>query len=456
MDSSLLTQLRHDGHAAVGEQLPKAALDATAGAEPAARGARVRQIGRRRSAGSARPLRALLYSHDTFGLGHLRRNIAIAEHLLQRDPRFEVRLLSGSPVVTSWPLPERLELSVMPPVVKVGAEQYVARNGAVSLAEIRRQREAVIVRTIRDFQPDVFLVDHAPVGMKGELLTPLSLLRADFPGTKSILGLRDILDEGPTVRALWHDQGTYEVIRWAYDRIFVYGSQWLFDVCKEYGLPADVSAKLFYCGHVARATGSHAQPRVSHRGDGKTVLVTVGGGGDGFPLVDAYLRALDCLAVSPAHSIIVSGPLMPAEQHLNLETRAATHPSVQVLRSTTEMSSLIAQADVVVTMAGYNSSVEILAARKPAILFPRPAPRAEQRIRAEMFANMGLAWAVPPDDNAAGTLARCLDQALSGARPARLDDSLVDLEGARRVGDIIDAQLRVETHAGADPSRISL
>ena len=70
-----------------------------------------------------RPARALLYSHDTFGLGHLRRNLAIAEHLLQRHSRFEVMLLSGSPVVESWPLPEHLQLSVMPPVVKVGAEQ---------------------------------------------------------------------------------------------------------------------------------------------------------------------------------------------------------------------------------------------------------------------------------------------------------------------------------------------
>src|SRR5262249_346201 len=187
--------------------------------------------------------RALLFSHDTFGLGHLRRNLAIAEHLLARRPKFEVMLLSGSPVAGSWPMPPDLRLRLMPAVVKIGAEAYAALNGSSSFAEVKAQREATILETILDFRPDGFLVDHAPAGMKGEVLGALAFLRAEMPETRAVLGLRDILDDGATIRPLWQADGIYDLISDSYDRILVYGSPSLFDVVSEYRLPDKISSK---------------------------------------------------------------------------------------------------------------------------------------------------------------------------------------------------------------------
>jgi predicted glycosyltransferase len=404
-------------------------------------------IGIGRSGGEP-PVRTLLYSHDTFGLGHLSRNLAIAEHLLQRPRRFEVMLLSGSPVADSWPLPRDLQLSAMPPVVKVGAEEYAARNGAVSFDEVKGQREAIIIETIRDYRPDVLVVDHAPAGMKGELLGALALLCDEMPTTKKILGLRDILDDGRTVRSLWQEQGIYDLIRHSYDQILVYGSPSLFDVVKEYDLSDEIADKLRYCGHVARC-----RPMATNNGTSnteatvKTVLVTVGGGGDGYPIIDAYLRCLDRLAVAPEQSIIVTGPLMTADQQRKLEAEATRRDNVRITRSTTDMSTLLSEADLIVSMAGYNSTVEVLAAQKPAILVPRAAPRMEQRLRAELLAELGLVWVVRPDEDAAARLAEFLNLALSGARPSGLGLSPVDLGGARRVGDAVEALLEAESSA---------
>src|SRR5262249_14233003 len=153
-------------------------------------------------------------------------------------------------------------------------------------------------------------------------------------------------------------------------------------------------------GHVARVQPQRvANDFPSRPARAKTVLVTVGGGGDGYPLIDAYLQALAHLDQMPAHSIIVSGPLMPENQQHMLEIAAARRQGVVFTRSTTDMSSLLAQADLIVTMAGYNSTVEILAAQKPAILVPRAAPRAEQRLRATLLEKMGMVWAVRPEDD---------------------------------------------------------
>ena len=424
------------------EELTQAGRDILADAESKSRPF----IGNIESVGVAKVgqgtrVRALLYSHDTFGLGHLRRNLAIADHLLERNPRFQVMLLSGSPVADSWPLPPNLLLSLMPPVAKVGAEDYVSHDGKVSFAEVKRQREAVIIETIRAFQPDVFLVDHAPAGMKGELLGALAYLRASMPQTLTVLGLRDILDEGSVVRSLWREQDTYGLIERHYEQVLVYGAPALFDVVEEYELPPAIADKLSYCGHVARPRPTVARTESESTSNGKRVLVTVGGGGDGFPAIQTYLSALQRLNIRPEQSILVTGPLMPEDQQQYLEKVASQHADVRLMRSSTEMTRLLAEADLVVSMAGYNSTVEVLAAQKPAILMPRAAPRAEQRLRAELLAKMGLAWVVRPEQGAVEQLAGLLELALSGARPHGLGCGLLDLGGARRVGDVLERLL---------------
>lgn len=386
--------------------------------------------------------RVLMYSHDTFGLGHLRRNLAIAGHLLERNPHFQVMLLSGSPVAASWPMPSRLRLSLMPPVVKTGAEEYASHDGTASFADVKRRREAVILGTIKAFKPDIFLVDHAPAGMKGELVEALAYLRADMPDTVTMLGLRDILDEGTVVRALWQTQDTYGLIERSYDHVLVYGDPALFDVAEHYGLPRSITEKLTYCGHVARPRPTAAHTKTQAPGAGRHVLVTVGGGGDGFPLIHTYLSALDHLKVQPEQSVVVTGPLMSADQQQQVEALAAGRPEVRLMRSSTEMTSLLAAADVVVSMAGYNSSVELLAAQKPAILIPRAAPRAEQRLRAELLAKMGLVWMVRPGADAVTQLAELLAMAMAGARPHGLGRGLLDLGGARRAGDVMERLLQ--------------
>jgi predicted glycosyltransferase len=173
------------------------------------------------------------------------------------------------------------------------------------------------------------------------------------------------------------------------------------------------------------------------------VLVTVGGGGDGYNVIDAYLQALEMTSPPAWRTVIVSGPLMPASQQQALENRVAGRGDVEISRVTTKMSTLMAHAELIVTMAGYNSSVEVLSAKKPAILIPRAAPRAEQRLRAAMLSEIGVAWSVSsPGD--ISDLARLLRLAQSGAKPPALGSELINLDGAQRAGDNLDALVSID------------
>src|SRR5487761_2217246 len=133
-------------------------------------------------------IKVCLYSHDTFGLGHLRRNLAIADQLLRSDGRFTVWLLTGSPVIRQWKLPLGLRVQPLPPVVKTGAERYASRQSGQVFGLTKGYREALIMRLVESVRPDVFLVDHAPAGMNGELLSTLALIHNELPETRTVLG----------------------------------------------------------------------------------------------------------------------------------------------------------------------------------------------------------------------------------------------------------------------------
>ena len=384
--------------------------------------------------------RVLLYSHDTFGLGHLRRNLAIATHLLRRSRPFSALLLTGSPVVASWPMPAGLHVQALPPVVKTGAEEYASADKSYSFATVKARREAVILESIIRYRPHVFLVDHAPAGMKGELLEALAFIREKMPATRTVLGLRDIIDSPEAVVSLWREQNIYDLLQAAYDYVLVYGSRHLFDSVCEYHFPPVVAAKTRYCGYIARndrdvPAAGHVPPAASGR---PVILATVGGGGDGYPLLSAYLRALDSISHDATQSIIVTGPLMAIEKRRALELAAAQRPDVRIISVTTELQELIRRVNLVVAMAGYNTTVEILVAKKWAILVPRAAPRMEQRLRAELLSNMGLASVVRPEEDMVARLAELIQAALAGARPPRDDSNAVDLGGVRRVGDLLE------------------
>ena len=397
--------------------------------------------------GSPDPVKVVLYSHDTFGLGHLRRNLAIAARLLNGNGRFSVRLLTGSPVIRQWHLPPGLQVQPLPPVVKTGAEQYAAHDRSQLFGMVKGYREALILKTILRHRPDVFLVDHAPAGMNGELLSTLALIRQELPDTRAILGLRDILDKPSIVQDIWRDQGIHALIEQAYDDVFVYGSKALFDVVEGYGMSPALAARVRYCGHVVAAPAAQGRParpepgrvcwdpqRTQHR---PIVLVSAGGGGDGFFLMDAYLQALQQVPVGTVHSVIVAGPMMPAEESAVLRRRAAARADVEWVDYTTDLVPSLRAADLVVAMAGYNTTAEILALRKRAILVPRAAPRAEQRMRASLLAGLGLVWSVEPGADLVPRLAVLVPAVLRAPLAAESMWAAVDLDGAARVAEYL-------------------
>ena len=326
--------------------------------------------------------------------------------------------------------------------VKTGAERHAPRGQGQSFGLVKGYREATILSLVLRLRPDIFLVDHAPAGMNGELLPALAMMCRDMPETCVILGLRDILDDPETVRKTWAAQEIHPLLEQAYDEVLVYGSQPLFDVVDAYGIADPVASRVRYCGHVVaadllkpHAVGADEPPcwDVAQAAGRQVVLVTAGGGGDGFAMMDAYLRGLDRDVSDSRYSVVVTGPLMSEEQRACLTEAAAGRADVELVDYTTDPLPSLRAADLVIAMAGYNTSAEIIAARKRAILVPRPAPRAEQRLRAALLARLGVVTAVEQGPDLAVDLARLVPQVLAADPPTDAAWAQLDLNGAAHV-----------------------
>ena len=333
--------------------------------------------------------RILIYSHDTFGLGHLRRCRAIAHALVERYKQLSVLILSGSPIIGSFDFRTRVDFVRVPGVIKLRNGEYTPLNLHLDIGETLSMRASIIQHTAEMFDPDVFIVDKEPVGLRGEVLETLKSMKRR--GTRLVLGLRDVMDESRLLEPEWQRKKALPALRDLYDEIWVYGLPQICDPLEGIAMPLRVRHKMVYTGYLHREVPKDgAPPRLPEITRRPYLLVTTGGGGDGESLVDWVLRAYEHDPLLPYPALLVLGPFMQAERQAEFMDRAARLKRVDAITFHGQLEALVARAAGVVAMGGYNTFCEVLSLDKRALIVPRTAPRLEQHIRASRAAELGL------------------------------------------------------------------
>ncbi len=332
--------------------------------------------------------RVLIYSHDTFGLGHLRRCRAIAHSLVDRFKGLSVLILSGSPIIGSFDYRARVDFVRIPGVIKLHNGEYISLGLHIDVEETLAMRTAIIRQVAETFAPNIFLVDKEPLGLIGEVRDTLTMLKAR--GTTLALGLRDVLDEPTLLTREWERKRVLPVLRDVYDEIWVYGLKEIWDPLAGISAPRSVRRKMIYTGYLPRALPQDPTFRSPVEFEEPYILVTPGGGGDGVEMVDWVLRAYESGADLPHGALIVLGPFMVQAAQQEFQDRAARLGRVQVITFDSHIELLMDRSVGVVSMGGYNTFCEILSLDKRAIIVPRTEPRQEQLIRAQRAEALGL------------------------------------------------------------------
>lgn len=341
--------------------------------------------------------RVLIYSHDTFGLGHLRRCRAIAHELVARFKGISVLILSGSPVIASFEFRARVDYLRIPGVIKLKDGSYTSLRSHIDLNQTMTMRESLIQQTAKTFAPDLFLVDKEPLGLEGEVGATLKMLRQR--GTRTVLGLRDVLDDPTALRAEWRRKSALPAVENLYDEIWIYGTEKFYHPLQGLPLTPRTARKTTFTGYLKRPPLQDPLPDHIKR---PYILISPGGGKDGVEMVDLTLRALQTAkktATSPAPAaVFVLGPFMDKTKRAHFKQRAANQPDITVLDYHPRLESLIENSQGIIAMGGYNTFCEILSFDKPAIILPRHQPRAEQLIRARRATDLNLLTMLEPRD----------------------------------------------------------
>jgi predicted glycosyltransferase len=369
-------------------------------------------------------IRIVLYSHDSLGLGHVRRNLALAHALSNRLPglaRREVTgvLVSGTVLAPGFELPPGWDWVILPGVEK-SRSGYRPRNLDVPMPDLVSLRASLRESVLGSFRPDLVVVDRHATGIHHELEVALRRARAGGP-VRVVLGLREVLDSPDAAIAEWDREGGAGLVESLVDAIWVYGDPAIHDPVAAGEIPLSFRKLIHYTGYLAAGrppgSGKLCMPR-------PYVMTTVGGGADGHAL--AKMASAAALPPGTGH-LIVAGPQMPEEQLNDLRRQATV--GVRVVDTLDDMVLHMRRAEAIVSMGGYNTVCEILSTKVPALIVPRTESRSEQRIRAESLAAAGYL-----EHRDIGTLTPAILAGWLAARlGSRVDRRRARLDGLERV-----------------------
>lgn len=340
----------------------------------------------------------LMYSHDTYGLGHIRRSMAIASHLSGKE--VNILIITGSPIAGRYTLPEQVDFVRIPGMIKKTNDEYHSLSIRLDPEQALHIRKNIIAATAEAFRPDLFIVDKEPLGLKREVLPTLKWFRKFMPETKTVLGLRDILDESPVVCKDWEAKDVYRYLEELYNEIWVYGNRNIYDPITEYKIPTTLEPRICFTGYIPRKHWSQRirrkiRQRYRIMDEDTFILVTAGGGGDGCELLEHYLSMHEFFPTTlPFKTLMITGPFMPKSSRKRIRKKALQY-GIKTMPFLPQMERLIGAADLVISMGGYNTICEILSQQTPALIIPRETPRKEQLIRAEKLTEQGLIDYIP-------------------------------------------------------------
>ena len=333
--------------------------------------------------------RILFYCQHVLGMGHFIRSTEIVRGLND----FNVTFLNGGEIVTGFELPDSIDVINLPPI-KCDAEfkDIHAANGAQSLDDIKAIRAAKILDEHERTKADILVIELFPFGRRKfafELIPLLERIKATKSKTKIVCSLRDIL-VSKRDQTRFDDQ-VIEVVNKYFDLLLIHSDPHFQRLEETFPRAKELKCAVEYTGFVAQESSRFLKKRTG----GTPILpleivVSIGGGRVGSELLDCAIEASKLLTAELPHQMqIFTGPYISDAEFDQLQAKITDHISLE--RYTTEFAERLQQADLSISMAGYNTCMNILTTGIPAIVYPFTGNNnEEQTIRAEKLSQLGI------------------------------------------------------------------
>lgn len=401
--------------------------------------------------------KVMFYCQHTLGMGHFIRSMEIVRGL--KD--FEVCFLNGGEIVPEFEYPPWVEVVNLPPIKSDPDFKGIQSVGGQSLDELREQRTRHLLSEFERFKPDLVIIELFPFGRKkfaSELVPLLARIRLSGGPAKVVCSLRDIL-VSKSYQAR-HEEWVCTVMNRYFDMLLVHADPRFQRLEETFSRVNDIKTEIRYTGYVAQSPQPH--PGVldddgfhASGTDELLILVSIGGGRVGYELLACTAEASAIIGGSPPHRLMIfTGPYLPEEQFLQLQGMTEHRPNITLQRFTTRFLSYMQRADLSISMAGYNTCMNILTTGVRSLVLPFTGGHdEEQTIRAQKLQQHGVVTIIQPYELHPDRLAKIMAEALSAKpTPGR---TTFDTHGSEKTATFLQELVNRRDSAGRSDLEIS-
>ena len=375
----------------------------------------------------------LFYCQYLTGMGHLVRSTEIVRSLVKD---FKVCFINGGPSVEGFEIPSSVDV-VKLPAIWIENGKLKAAAGSQSIEEVKESRKNQLIAVFDQFQPDCLVTEFFPFGRHKlffELIPLLEHMKAAGRSTKIVCSVRDIVGR----ISLDQEEETICKLTSQYFDLILFHSDPKFQTIEEsFPRVKDLNCEFKYTGFVAQSSPDYlavSEPDLVNLNRKKPmILVSVGGGRIGHELIEAMIEASPILEAKIPHQIqIFTGPFMLEERFVQLQQAAANRGNVTLQRYTSQLMAYMKQAEISLSLSGYNTTMNILKTGVRALVVPigHYSLDQEQLVRTRKLAEMGAVEVLNPQDLEATALAQCI---LDSLKKPPMDNTaqIFDLQGAQ-------------------------
>ncbi|MBW4655253.1 MAG: hypothetical protein KME20_19775 [Kaiparowitsia implicata GSE-PSE-MK54-09C] len=379
----------------------------------------------------------MFYSQHLAGIGHLVRSTEIVRCLAQQ---FEVYFVHGGQAVPGFQLPTGVSEVRLPGLYMEGPVLKVV-DDSQALEKVQEQRQALLLAAFESIRPDCLITEGFPFSkhtLRFELIPLLKHIEASGYPTKVVCCLRDIIMTQAmtdSVRAKKQAR-TCKWINRYYDLILYHSDVQLQRLEENFSSLDELNPEVFYTGYVTQsepASGELSDEDRHYLGQpGPSIVVSVGGGRHGYGLLKAIAALAPALGQKIPHKIYAfAGPYLPEADLLMLQELAAHSPNLVIRRFTSRLMDYLKQADLSISLGGYNTTMNVLKTGVRSLIYPSPSEdqSGEQTLRARKLESLGILTVLTEADLAAEPLAQHISNALKKSYQAHT----FNLNGAQMV-----------------------
>ena len=373
----------------------------------------------------------IFYCQYVWGMGHLVRSLEFARALSDH----EVTLIAGGQEV-EVDLPGHVRLLQLPVLyMDENFTRLIPGIPGQSVEQIQQERKKTMYSLMESLQPDFFIVELYPFGrsMFGFELEPLleDIRAGRFGSVKTICSLRDILVEkkDPCI----YEERVLQKLNRHFDALLVHSDAGLLRLEETFSRVRDIDIPVVYTGFITQQTdpanGSRLRKELAIPSGQKLIVASAGGGRAGYRLLTSVIDACELLRDRlPVRLEVFTGPFMADEEFNKLAARSAA--DFRIRRYTRRFLDYLYAADLSVSLAGYNTCMNLLITQIPALVYPYARQR-EQPMRVHKFKNMLPMKSLEEED----------------IQPVRLSDHIVQMLDQKRTVTTLSIDINGAAHS---------